>query len=105
MISHLFELLFPNRCLGCRIFLKQESGLCKQCAAKIQINSAFVCSICRSRSPLPKPLCHKNSPFVLASVTAYGPIIALVIRALKYKYARHLLPTLTTLIEEYLRTL
>ncbi len=105
ILSQLLELLFPPRCLGCAVLLAKSTGLCRDCLALVQVGSAFVCSICRSRSPLPRPLCHPKSPLTLAAVCRYDRLIAQVIQKFKYKGARHLLPVCQKLMERYLISL
>lgn len=79
------DVLFPPRCLSCRAFLGEDTGLCAECASLVPVRRYFFCAECRTRLPhAVRPHCHPRS-FTLGAATDYGnPVVAELIRRTKF---------------------
>jgi ComF family protein len=101
--ARLWELLFPQRCLGCR---KRGQAVCDRCRPHIPWLGAETCYRCAKPSPVGR-LCGRcrNNPGALDSLhaaCAYEGIARQMILDLKYRQARALAKTAAELVVEAL---
>jgi len=102
------DILFPPLCLSCQNYLgngKNDHSLCDKCRTNIIIHTTLFCSICRSRLPENKKICHKESSYLLGAATTYDEPIKTLIHHFKYGYWTRLEKPLNTIFLSYLENL
>ena len=98
-------LIFPYRCLGCRIYL-ENSYLCKKCFNALPIRKQMECIGCRRMTPSGQtcPFC-KDEYLIdrLMIVSDFNdPILSTLIKSMKYKYISEISKPLHQLTRKYL---
>ncbi|MFA5173452.1 MAG: ComF family protein [Candidatus Paceibacterota bacterium] len=99
------DIFFPPLCLSCRRFLlenERKKSVCQKCAASVILNTSLFCPVCHSRLPVssqdgpvssqsdesenfPRPHCHKDCGFFLASAASFSvPAVRNLIHLLKF---------------------
>lgn len=85
LLYHILNALFPRLCFNCGNIIKKDGPLlCAQCFSKITIYQTLFCSVCNARLPENKKICHKNSLYILGSITRYADPVKKLIWKLKY---------------------
>ena len=102
-LARLWELLFPERCLGCR---KRGQAICDRCRPHIPWLGAETCYRCAKPSPVGCLCgrCRNNHSALdgLRAACAYEGIARQMILDLKYRQARALAKTAAELVVETL---
>ncbi len=80
------DILFPPICLNCDAAIAdQKRLLCENCFAHIECNTSFFCAQCGARRMSIADHCHtQETPYLLASATAYEDPMPALIRYFKY---------------------
>ncbi len=97
-----FDLVFPKYCLGCG---REGEWLCRSCRLFLRPKTDYRCPICRRLQPNCRTCfnCRKNSwldgLWVLADYRQ--PLVAEIIKAVKYYYARDVLEVFNQVIIDY----
>lgn len=97
---HLFDLLFPVRCLGCGRFGKY---FCDQCRTTIKYidTSETICPVCERPAMLGATHPRCRTKYTLDGLTSffhYKGIIRTAIKAIKYRYVSHLSDEFASLV-------
>lgn len=99
----ILDLIFPRQCLGCS---KENSYLCQECLANIELNKIFYCIICKGSTKYSE-LCEKcktsydlNAVWVVADYN--NKLLQDLIHSFKYKYLQEISNTLSSLMIRYL---
>jgi len=100
------DLIFPPRCVLCRVYLGHGQALCGDCRRQIVIHRSFFCGKCRARIYFPGQSCHRNFPFLLAAAGEYTDWgIKTLIHDLKFKFVRAVADHLGIMLATYARRL
>jgi len=105
----ILDIIFPRRCLGCKIPLSGngESYLCQHCLAGIKIKNDFACAFCGS--PVIAGLtCYFCRPAhfldrLLVATSYENPLVEKIIKTMKYGFVRPLADDMAELMARYLK--
>ncbi|MBI2591545.1 MAG: ComF family protein [Candidatus Brennerbacteria bacterium] len=97
------EILFPLKCLGCKI---PNTLLCAKCFNKIPLNQTLFCADCNRRLAQNKKICHLKTAFVLAAAGSYeNDILRELILTFKYKKLKPVAGILAEILNRYIKNL
>jgi len=101
--NFILDLIFPKECFGCGY---EGVYLCKNCQAKIEINSIFKCALCHQESNLGQVCNHCQKDTFLKTIwvaTDYNnKILQCLIHNLKFQYIEEISSILGNLVIKYL---
>ena len=105
--NYFLDVIFPQVCLSCKIYLQNRDGklslLCGKCQKQIEINNCFYCPKCGRRLPDAKKFCHQDVRFILAAATSYqNKVSRELIHILKYEKIKTALQPLTEITGLYI---
>lgn len=107
IVSWIADVIFPKRCLLCRTYT--ETYACLSCLNKISLTGQFSCISCQKQIPegrtcaFCRDACAVDQLFAAAEFK--NKEIQLLIKACKYQFIQDLIPSLSIILNRYIKQL